>query len=166
MNTDAGVPNPDCHRANGCCANAMRRPLAAGTDHIDIYHLHRDFEEDSLEEVAAALGDLIRSGGKIRYFGISNFRAWRIAEVAAECKRQGVPTGHLPAVPQILLNRLAPRWRSCPRAAFRRSRRRAVQPDSAACSPAKYKPGDEPPPDSRAAPTAASCKPNGGRNRW
>jgi len=34
-----------------------------------------------LEEAVRAMGDLIRQG-KIRYFGVSNFRGWRIAEIA------------------------------------------------------------------------------------
>ena len=39
---------------------------------------------------SARIGDLIRAG-KIRYFGVSNYRGWRIAEVVAECEAQGVP---------------------------------------------------------------------------
>jgi aryl-alcohol dehydrogenase-like predicted oxidoreductase len=38
----------------------------------------------------AAIGDLIRAG-KIRYFGVSNFRGWRIADVLRWCERLGVP---------------------------------------------------------------------------
>jgi aryl-alcohol dehydrogenase-like predicted oxidoreductase len=37
-----------------------------------------------------ALGDLI-SAGKIRSFGLSNFRGWRIAEVHRLCEKAGVP---------------------------------------------------------------------------
>ena len=37
-----------------------------------------------------ALGDLI-SAGKIRSFGLSNFRGWRIAEVVRLCKELNVP---------------------------------------------------------------------------
>ena len=36
------------------------------------------------------MGDLIRAG-KIRYFGVSNFRGWRIAEVVRVCDALGVP---------------------------------------------------------------------------
>ena len=32
-----------------------------------------------MEEAVAAMAQLIHSG-KVRYFGVSNFRAWRIAE--------------------------------------------------------------------------------------
>jgi aryl-alcohol dehydrogenase-like predicted oxidoreductase len=75
------------------------------TDYIDVYYLHRDDPDTPLAETVGAIGDLIR-GGKIRYFGVSNYRGWRIAEVVAECEAQGVP---LPVVCQPyynLLNRM------------------------------------------------------------
>ena len=61
-----------------------------GTDYLDIQYMHKDFEGPSLEEPVRALGDLIRTG-KIRYFGLSNFRGWRIAEVMRLCEGLGVP---------------------------------------------------------------------------
>jgi aryl-alcohol dehydrogenase-like predicted oxidoreductase len=59
------------------------------TDYIDIYYLHRDDPDTPIAETVATIGDLVRAG-KIRYFGISNYRGWRIAEVVAECEAQGV----------------------------------------------------------------------------
>ena len=53
---------------------------ACGTDHIDIYYLHRDYNGMDLEEPLRAIDALLRAG-KIRYWGVSNFRGWRIAEV-------------------------------------------------------------------------------------
>src|SRR3569832_2866213 len=35
------------------------------------------------------MGDLIRAG-KIRYFGVSNYRAWRVAEICNICDRLGI----------------------------------------------------------------------------
>jgi aryl-alcohol dehydrogenase-like predicted oxidoreductase len=60
------------------------------TDYLDILYLHRDFHEENLEEAVSALGDLIRAG-KIRSFGVSNFRGWRIAEIVHLCKQLNVP---------------------------------------------------------------------------
>jgi aryl-alcohol dehydrogenase (NADP+) len=60
-----------------------------GTDHVDIFYFHREDLETALEESVAAIGDAIRAG-KVRYFGISNFRAWRHAEVVRVCDQQGV----------------------------------------------------------------------------
>jgi aryl-alcohol dehydrogenase-like predicted oxidoreductase len=71
-----------------------------GTDYIDIYYLHRDIEDTPLEETVAAIGDLIRAG-KVRYLGISNFRGWRIAEIANVCLALGVP---LPVASQPYYN--------------------------------------------------------------
>ncbi|MCC2596897.1 aldo/keto reductase [Pusillimonas sp. MFBS29] len=67
--------------------NSLRR---LGTDHIDILYLHRDFHEENLEEAIHTLGDMIRAG-KIRAFGLSNFRGWRIAEVVHLCRQLNVP---------------------------------------------------------------------------
>jgi len=58
--------------------------------HIDVYYLHLDDLETPLEETVDALGQLIRQG-KIRHWGVSNFRAWRIAEFIRLCDLAGVP---------------------------------------------------------------------------
>lgn len=84
------------------CDDSLAR---LSVDYIDIYYLHRDDPDTPLAETVGALGDLIRSG-KIRYFGVSNYRGWRIAEVVSECEAQGVP---MPVVCQPyynLLNRM------------------------------------------------------------
>ncbi len=60
------------------------------TDHIDLYYLHRDFNGMDLEEPLRAVDQLLRDG-KIRYWGLSNFRGWRIAEVVHEARRLGMP---------------------------------------------------------------------------
>jgi aryl-alcohol dehydrogenase-like predicted oxidoreductase len=60
-----------------------------GTDFIDILYLHREDLLTPLEETVRALGDLQRSG-KIRYFGLSNFKAWRIARVCDICDSEGI----------------------------------------------------------------------------
>ncbi len=60
-----------------------------GTGYIDVYYLHRDDPATPVEETVDTLGELIRAG-KIRYFGLSNFQGWRIADFVHTCRRQGV----------------------------------------------------------------------------
>jgi aryl-alcohol dehydrogenase (NADP+) len=61
-----------------------------GTDWIDLYYLHRDDEVTPVEETVETLGRLIASG-KILYWGVSNFRAWRVARIVECARRMGVP---------------------------------------------------------------------------
>jgi aryl-alcohol dehydrogenase (NADP+) len=61
-----------------------------GTDYVDIYYLHRADPTTPLVETIEAMGDLIRAG-KVRYWGFSNFRAWKIAEMVHLAKDLGVP---------------------------------------------------------------------------
>jgi len=69
------------------CEDSLRR---MATDYIDIYYLHRDDSHTPLEETIGAIGDLMREG-KIRYFGVSNYRGWRVAEVVGLCAELNVP---------------------------------------------------------------------------
>jgi aryl-alcohol dehydrogenase-like predicted oxidoreductase len=55
-----------------------------------------------LAETVRAVADLIRAG-KIRYFGVSNFKAWRVAEVCRLCDQAGIDR---PAASQPLYNAL------------------------------------------------------------
>ncbi|TVQ29142.1 MAG: aldo/keto reductase [Geminicoccaceae bacterium] len=59
------------------------------TDCVDILYLHKEDHRTPLEETVAALALLIRQG-KIRYIGVSNFRAWRIAELVRLCDAAGI----------------------------------------------------------------------------
>jgi aryl-alcohol dehydrogenase-like predicted oxidoreductase len=75
------------------------------TDYIDLYYMHRDFPGLDLEEPVRTMGELMAQG-KIRSWGVSNFRAWRIAQIVETAKRLGVAP---PAVCQPyynLLNRM------------------------------------------------------------
>jgi len=71
-----------------------------GTDYIDILYFHRSVQDAPLEEPLRAIADLIRQG-KVRYYGLSNFRGWRIAEVCQIADRIGMDR---PIVSQPLYN--------------------------------------------------------------
>ncbi|MFY1662865.1 aldo/keto reductase [Pseudomonas sp. Pseu.R1] len=49
-----------------------------GTDYIDLYQIHATDTLTPLDETLRALDDLVRQG-KVRYLGVSNWQAWRIA---------------------------------------------------------------------------------------
>jgi aryl-alcohol dehydrogenase-like predicted oxidoreductase len=66
--------------------NSLRR---LGTDYIDLLYFHRAVFDAPLEEPVRAIADLIKQG-KLRYFGVSNFRGWRIAEVAHLADQFGI----------------------------------------------------------------------------
>ena len=67
------------------------------TEHIDIYYLHRDYNGMDLEEPLRAIDALLRAG-KIRYWGVSNFRGWRIAEVVHLARAGHAGAGRMPGV--------------------------------------------------------------------
>ncbi len=73
-----------------------------GTDVIDILYLHKEDHAVPLSEVIHAMADLVRTG-KIRYFGVSNHRAWRVAEICRLCDLAGIDR---PVVSQPYYNAL------------------------------------------------------------
>jgi aryl-alcohol dehydrogenase-like predicted oxidoreductase len=59
---------------------AVERSLARlGTDHIDLYQLHRPDPLTPIAETLAALTELVREG-KVRYIGCSNFSGFQLAD--------------------------------------------------------------------------------------
>jgi len=60
-----------------------------GTDCIDLMYLHKEDHETPLAETVRALGDAVRAG-KIRYFGLSNYRSWRVAEICHLADQDGI----------------------------------------------------------------------------
>ena len=81
------------------CEASLRR---LGTDHIDVYYLHKDDHGTPLGETVRAVADLVRAG-KIRYFGVSNYRAWRVAEICRLADEIGIDR---PVVSQPYYNAL------------------------------------------------------------
>lgn len=69
------------------CEASLKR---LATDHVDILYLHRDFNGSDLEEPLRALDQLLRDG-KIRAWGVSNFRAWRISDMVHGAKQINMP---------------------------------------------------------------------------
>ena len=119
-----------------------------GTDHVDIYYLHKEDPGTPLAETVATLGDLIRSG-KIRYFGVSNYRAWRIAEIVRLCEQLGVPR---PVVCQPYYNAMnrMPEVEVLPACGHYGLGVASYSPIARGILAGKYLPGQAPPQDTRA----------------
>src|SRR6188508_761511 len=67
------------------CENSLRR---LQTDYIDLYWLHNWDVHTPIEETLAALEDLVRSG-KVRYIGVSDTPAWKVAEANVTARFRG-----------------------------------------------------------------------------
>jgi aryl-alcohol dehydrogenase-like predicted oxidoreductase len=67
------------------CENSLRR---LQTDYIDLYWLHNWDVHTPIEETMAALDDLVRAG-KVRYLGVSDTPAWKIAEANVTARFRG-----------------------------------------------------------------------------
>ena len=57
-------------------------------DHIDLYQVHGTDIVTSIDETLRALDDLV-SQGLVRYIGVSNWQAWRIAKALGISERRG-----------------------------------------------------------------------------
>jgi aryl-alcohol dehydrogenase-like predicted oxidoreductase len=119
-----------------------------GTDYVDIYYLHKDFTEDSLEETVEAMGDIVASG-KALHFGVSNFRGWRIAEVVRLCGELGIAK---PVVCQPYYNAMnrQPETEVLPACHHYGIGVVPYSPLARGVLVGKYTPGETPPADSRA----------------
>jgi aryl-alcohol dehydrogenase-like predicted oxidoreductase len=67
------------------CENSLRR---LQTDYIDLYWLHNWDVHTPIDETLAALDDLVRAG-KVRYLGVSDTPAWKIAEANVTARFRG-----------------------------------------------------------------------------
>jgi aryl-alcohol dehydrogenase (NADP+) len=61
-----------------------------GTDHVDIWHIHRLDGATPVEETLDAFAEVIRAG-KARYMGLSTMPVWRAAQIAALAAARGLP---------------------------------------------------------------------------
>lgn len=132
---------------------AMRAAEASlkrlGTDYIDIYYLHKEDHDTPLAETVRAMGDLIAQG-KIRYFGVSNYRSWRVAEICNLCDGLGIDR---PVVSQPYYNAMnrMPEVEHLPACGFYGLGVVPYSPLARGILTGKYEPEAPPPADSRAA---------------
>ncbi|MEQ7918619.1 aldo/keto reductase [Xanthomonas sp. WHRI 1810A] len=100
-------PNPGALGPNdrGASRNNVIQSVDASlkrlnTDYIDLFYLHREDHSTPVEETLRALSDLIRAG-KIRSYGLSNHRGWKLAEFSRTADLLGIER---PAASQPLYN--------------------------------------------------------------
>jgi aryl-alcohol dehydrogenase-like predicted oxidoreductase len=127
------------------CDESLRR---LGTEHIDVYYLHRDFNGADLEEPLRALDQLLRAG-KIRYWGFSNFRGWRIGQLLQTAQALGMPAPVVCQPYYNLLNR-QPEVEVLPACGHHGIGIVPYSPVARGVLTGKYAPGAEPASDSRA----------------
>ena len=119
-----------------------------GTDFIDILYFHRSDNSAPFEEPLRAIKDLMAQG-KVRYYGVSNFKGWRIAEVCRAADQLGMDR---PIVSQPLYNivdRLS-EVEQLPAAGHYGIGVAPYSPLARGVLSGKYDPGKAPPADTRA----------------
>jgi len=127
-------------------ADASLRRL--GVDGIDILYLHKEDHATPLAETVRAMADLVRAG-KIRHFGVSNHRSWRVAEICRLCDEAGIDR---PVVSQPYYNALnrMPEVEHLPACGYLGLGVVPYSPLARGVLTGKYAPGATPEPDSRA----------------
>ena len=119
------------------------------TDWIDVLYMHREDETTPMGESVAAMATLIERG-KIHHYGVSNFRAWRIAHMVEFCRAQGLPQPIVCQPPYNAMSR-AIETELLPCCAHFGVAVVAYSPLARGVLSGKYLPGQSPPEDSRAA---------------
>jgi aryl-alcohol dehydrogenase-like predicted oxidoreductase len=79
MNLFAGDPNGGGAGRKAIVAQCEESLRRLQTDYIDLYYLHNWDRFTPIEETMSALDDLVKSG-KVRYIGISDAPAWKVAQ--------------------------------------------------------------------------------------
>jgi predicted oxidoreductase len=85
----AGTPQPECPQRYDfsaehiiySCEHSLKR---LGIDTIDLYMLHRPDYLANPQEIAKAFSEL-KAAGKVRYFGVSNFRTSLVTALQVAC---------------------------------------------------------------------------------
>ncbi|MDZ5783279.1 aldo/keto reductase family protein [Marinococcus luteus] len=133
------------HIMEQCDASLQR----LGTDYMDLYQCHRYDPDTPLEETLMALDDLVRQG-KILYYGFSEWSGTQISDAAHIADKRNL---HRPVSNQPIYNMLV---RYIEKEVLPISEREGLgqvvfSPLAQGILTGKYRPGEQPPSDSRAA---------------
>ena len=116
------------------------------TDYVDLYQCHRYDEDTPLEETMAALTDVVRSG-KARFIGFSE---WTAPQIAAAHALDGVER-FVSSQPEYSILHRKPEAEVIPLCKGEGISQIVFSPLGQGVLSGKYRPGEKPPEDSRAA---------------
>ncbi|MEU1486341.1 aldo/keto reductase [Streptomyces sp. NPDC005752] len=107
--TKAHLPMGDDPNRRGSSRRWLVRALEdslrrLGTDHVDLFQVHRPDPDTDVEETLSALTDLVRAG-KVRSIGGSTFPASDIVEAQWVSERRGLERFRTEQPPYSILNR-------------------------------------------------------------
>jgi aryl-alcohol dehydrogenase-like predicted oxidoreductase len=89
VNGSTGKGANDRGSSRGHIMDAVKASLKRlNTDYIDLYQIHGQDDLTPVEETVRALEDLVAQG-HVRYVGVSNWAAWRIAKALGIADRHG-----------------------------------------------------------------------------
>jgi aryl-alcohol dehydrogenase-like predicted oxidoreductase len=127
------------------CEQSLRR---LGTDYLDVYYAHHPDPTTPLDQTLRALDDLVRQG-KVRYPALSNYPAWQLTHALWLSERLGLNPPVAMEMPYHVLNRGIEREVVPACLAFGVGIT-AYSPLGGGLLSGHYKPGQPPPPGSRA----------------
>ena len=138
--TDSGLSSEQIHKQIDASLERLK------TDYVDLYQCHRYDDDTPLEETMAALTEVVREG-KARYIGFSEWPPERISESLALA---GVERGPR-ASPSTRCSGGGPRQEVIPLCEREHISQIVWSPLGQGVLTGKYRPGQAPPEDSRAA---------------
>jgi aryl-alcohol dehydrogenase-like predicted oxidoreductase len=138
--TDRGLSAAQIHKQIDASLQRLR------TDYVDLYQCHRFDPDTPLEETMDALTEVVRSG-KARHIGFSE---WPVEQIARSLEMPGVERW-VSSQPQYSMIWRAPEAAVIPLCERERISQIVWSPLAQGVLSGKYRPGERPPADSRAA---------------
>jgi 1-deoxyxylulose-5-phosphate synthase len=138
--TDRGLSAAQIHKQIDASLKRLK------TDYVDLYQCHRYDEDTPLEETMAALTEVVRAG-KARHIGFSE---WPVEKIEASLAL-GDTTRWVSSQPQYSMLWRAPEAEVIPLCAREQISQIVWSPLGQGVLTGKYRPGEPPPQDSRAA---------------
>jgi aryl-alcohol dehydrogenase-like predicted oxidoreductase len=138
--TDRGLSAAQIHKQIDASLERMK------TDYVDLYQCHRYDEDTPLEETMAALTEVVQAG-KARHIGFSE---WPVEQIEASLALPGM-TRWVSSQPQYSILWRGPEAEVIPLCAREQISQIVWSPLAQGVLTGKYRPGEPPPRDSRAA---------------